>query len=906
MDIYSNPTKFIKDYKQNENLIQKLILIINNLSTKIKKYDNNIVTKNTHIENENKNDNENEIKLANMKDKYNNQITNIMSKMGDNLYNTCVEYFYNKDDNIIMFDKHISEYNLILLELDKKYSKVLEPDNIIRLNMKGTAILFKILIMSKIHESNIKYNCKIIRDETNTNILIGGNNMNFDNINYKLGKYISKDNLNPKYLKKIEYYIDQLGGNELNQPSIKFILSDKFHLITDIEKYKHIKEFDLENNINYDKCIDQLDTAFGFGFDNVMPMYKINYLNQMYGCIKKPTNFDQIKLNESKYFGILQPLKGAVTELFMYDILYDSNEKYESYKILCEYIYYELMSLIHEFISEYNIINSTNLTTDDISLLYKSGNTTRMYISLFYNSLVNKNINAEKLKPLKNILDVYKVGDFDYNIKINYKSLIDKKFTKNQLDKIINYLNKIIILGLHKIKKTLQKYFNTDISTRYANNIDKIITNTLIEINENLNNININSTDKEKINKISYKEIRTFNYKIQNTIVTGSYNNTDLYKESYIVYPNKINNIILLDKVNSFLYNNDLNEFLPDILEKDNIYIAYINNIIFYGKIYGSFILYRLKFNNNITLLYEMKNDGSINEINKSIPIELIDISINDYYDSKSYMIYTLFLRSGKNNKYSSYLHNSSITTHSLFKSIKKLDNNIKLPSAEYMYYDIILILFIENIFVWYDRKYKKRFNRLFILLLISLLNYDKYHLKVKDIKKMFTELLSFFKNESTKDLYTKTNNIINDKSIDFLDVIVDEIDRKKNIRLLCFNNPKIHLLVDYIISGYYETILILNNIKPICKQSDEIDKHCKHVLRLSKECDTNPNIYTEINGFIRIPKFSKLLDAYDTYTTELNKFIEIIINILNDIISIIDVIDDDFKFNIEQLDNLF
>jgi hypothetical protein len=275
---------------------------------------------------------------------------------------------------------------------------------------------------------------------------------------------------------------------------------------------------------------------------------------------------------------------------------------------------------LYLFIYKYNLYNKINITDDDINILYKSGNTTKLYLHILKNNFDNIGYNNEIFNSFYNS---NKYGDFDYNIYINYDNLKNKNFDNNMINDLKNKFNQILLISVNDIKNTIHNISNTFYSKKFIEEIVKKIENKDVFndfINDDITNINVDL-------------IKSYNYKYFNNKIYKDFDNTELNKLSLVVdKQNKSEYSHVINKM--YFYNNEnYNILFPDIIP-NNFYITKIKNVSFSrNKLSSNFSLIRLKINN----LYKINkkfNDTNKNIINNYIiPIELLDLS-SCYIDS--------------------------------------------------------------------------------------------------------------------------------------------------------------------------------------------------------------------------------------------------------------------------------
>jgi hypothetical protein len=861
-NFYSNPNKLLENNNYKDDIITDLVILIKTLYQKNKYLKNNIL-------NNDVNNNINQLEI-------NHDYTEYDHKIKTDIYNTCEKYFNDKKNDIDLYSQDIHEYNLLKHKLEKIKNYDPQPfyayTSYYGHHIKANAILLKILIKLIYIDASIKFNCNQIIQKNN--IQTGGSNKNLKS---KIEKYILKYSLNSnnsKYNKKLNNYIYQLGGDNLDTPSIKSILSDRFSLLTSLSSYHKLKiPLDIKN------CIDPLN--FSDDLDKILQ----TDIDTKYFC-QKNYNFNSPSLILSNnFYQLARSLKDVSTETFANQTL--NSEK--DYKLLCDYIYFELLSIIYEFITLYNEKFLTKqIDYDCIYLFYKSGNTTRFYISLLYSHIktIDPNYSSDNLNKL---LKEYKLGDFDYNVTIDFKKLASKGFDNNEIEQLIKYLNQIIILGLHKIKKNIKLFLESDISTKFAENLKKNyffnddLNVKLKEIISKINDSDKTSND-DKIKNFTINKIKIFNYEITKDNIIPDFDNIKIHKKSILLeYGNT--DLTSVDLINTFLYNNNLDEYIPESFEMNNIYISLLQKFKVYNyKTIGFMNIYRLKFNNYLDVTIE-KNKGNENAI-KYIPVEILDVSIDKEKNIQELMTYHIDIMNLSRNDDNKilkfqmvYYSNSAFLEkdkHEIFKNLDIKKSSIYLPSSEYIFFDLLFIL-QDSIFPWADKKYEKRIKRLFLIMIIVLTKTKSIDM----IEKLFMnliELMQGFINQS--DINSKVN-LINLSNISLHNYTKNKIVSNQ---IIMFNNYIINEWLDKFISVYYETII---NIYYLF--NDNIDskllKFCKQNFYKSKDLDIND----KLDGYTNIQNFKYYKNEIKSIIKSLIEFeVKIIDIIKNDILPII------------------
>jgi hypothetical protein len=926
-----------------------------------------------------------------------------------NLFNdNCIAYYTEK--NQINKLKDSSKKKLKIIDSQLKNLNTHNPLLIVHaekfLKHKKAAIISQFTVMEKIISNTIKFDCNNlnsiveknyeIKNNDKQNIPDYGNELSdllypnssieqsggsFNILEHKINKYLQKislDNSNnkvDKYLQLLNKHIQ--NGGEIttnNDVLINNILNDRYNLLTDIEKYKESKK-----KINDSDCItnnyDEED------IDITQPTSK--YFGTKYLCINSNTVYDK-NYDESKYnYFFRRGLKSKATDLFMHNVL---NENYGSfYNELCNYVHFELSSFFYEFIFKYNVrmirVNPNKmLDVNDIILLYKGGNTTKMYIGILLNNL--KKLNNEF--PFENITNMYNdltVGDWDFNVSINFKNLQIKNYNKDEILKIINQCKQICVIALGKIKKTLihlidsgiSKDYATEMKKKFINEINPVINDykykmngvyykLMQEFNEQIDNDKkIESTPtaaptaaqnlKKKIKSIKIKtkidKLNLYNYVVdftkpnkkleEDSTLENKFNNTNLFKESYIITDNPVNpendDIMKyrknVDSVVAFFSNNRLTEFIPmEIFEKNNFHIVYSDMLFFIRhKSMINFSLFRLKFNNTLnltntkTITYSDNTQDikSKQEIIK-IPIEIVDLSVSSLDDNRSDYDNILFAPNTNHYQDINYSISNKITD---IKEEKIFNILTTIPSANYMFYDIVEMLYIDNMFIWEDKKYGKRIGRLMYLSIICELSQGT---TIDKLINDYTKFISFISEQNINSIddfdlninkiYEKIKTVKTEKMIVINNeqVINPRIHNIRPTKILKLAENKINFYLDLFISNYYESVILIKYFKHnnpsqqlnethgsatqdvlepehfnYCEYQNQLLKDIENKIMLQKRMANQNNYmfstdYSELKHYKTTKVLKNIADEFLKYNKTLILYSKNLIELLNEI----------------------
>lgn len=386
----------------------------------------------------------------------------------------------------------------------------------------------------------------------------------------------------------------------------------------------------------------------------------------------------------------------------------------------------------------------------------------------------------------------FKNSDLDFQIVIHPK-LHDKKNIAEQIYEIIyNDLMKLTYLALNRWRNYILSDISSVVNFYQLNSHTKknILTECKDKINQcDIFDVNLKDENGAIIGDVNAKKqwVRE-RYRDEDDIFVGAEienlqfyncntdpdvydeylrnnNNPDFLKQKNPATPqydsviDKINNTyqehlksfqradfyITTKKYNGFIYTlsqklyksdieldeNKQSNIYPDNDIKSELYIT-VNNFINIrthdATSDSNFGLCRLRFNTIGYIKFQDQTRGMLN-----IPGEFIDISISKFSDNKTSKIY-----------------DKNILDYYYRYTFKNINLNINIPEFQFWSYnlhgfisDLYLILYDDNKYPWYDIKYIKRFERLFILGIYQLLfiNNENSHIireNIKLIKKTF------------------------------------------------------------------------------------------------------------------------------------------------------------------------
>jgi hypothetical protein len=630
---------------------------------------------------------------------------------------------------------------------------------------------------------------------------------------YKINKYLYKikQNSDIKYKKKYDYYKNIQYGGTTDTTIIENIIIDN-----------------IKFSLNQDACSEDNDNDNDIDIDNDQNITKcINTL------LPLPDQRSEYERNILKYMDS-RNYKSISTDSFM-------NLLSSKYKLLYNKIFnYTLIQLYLCFTKCIYLFNkkmSLTLTDKHIYLIYKGGNSIRLLLQLYtWTSTLNDNDSKDIEKNMN-------IGDWDFTIKTNFIEILNVISHAN-LNILLDYLKKSCAVALTNIKKLLEtellqnNEFNTDYISKCTSQIPPFFAKDVCVIN--------NNKSKQPIVE---------NITVPIPIVDKICSMGDDKKSFTIYNDNLTKNIKKITVLDNFFENQ------TDNMINNKIFIVYIDKISSYGyKTYTNFSLFRLKINNIIKNEYD--NNNSINA-----PIELIDISISNYTDTdielnKEILFDNIYSLIG--NDKSKYLANKYIL------------NNIIIPfpilSANYMFIDIYVMLFVDNYFPWIDKKFKKRLSRLFKIYLLC----DKCKSE-SDITEKKNNLLMF--NRVIEDLLSNfTNNFLNLDSQLILIKIYEfynsqkqyfKIKNKNNYYYIINdnNNNITDLYLTFLYNNIFEIIISIIYIYDDSILTQEHSVFCYEHFRRLKDCDGNrcDELNMTVYSFIKL-KDEPNIDCFISY----------------------------------------
>jgi hypothetical protein len=659
---------------------------------------------------------------------------------------------------------------------------------------------------------------------TTSSNLHGGMNKHFIN---KFNKYFHKinNNTNSKYLMKYNYYKNILkGGNSTDTQII--------------------------NEIVYN------DKQFAFYGEAYQPIHKSNIKQYLPTSIN--TNQDNNIYDKFiKKYLYKRKYKEYSTDTFMKK-LYDS----DLYDKLFDIVIINLYLFFSKCILLFNIKNNIKITYKHIQLIYKGGNNMHFLFSIY---------GWESTFKTDNFLNKdMKIGDWDFSIIYNYLE-INKLLTKDNIEKLINNIKTTMSIALSNIKKYLET--NEDLF--------KLLTEFYNMCNESTEIDYNNIVDK------CYKNDKHTSVLLNNIIPDNTH-----YKEKslYNITHYKEKSLYNIDK---FI---DITE--SDNLKNNNFFITFIEKISANSfKLYNNFSLFRLKINNTITttvnkeiydtLFYNgelpttsttddnieiVSSDENSHKINVSAPIEMIDLSIENYNEEKNQKLLLI------NELYNIICKDSSKFLPIKYKLSNKLLVNLPILSQHYFFTDICSMLFIEIPFPWSNKKYEKRIIR---LLKLYLLCTKKNNLIVKEFLTMISN-------------YVDNSNTIEELKTYYLNFLKILTINRETIYTYIVNDNKLDSYLNIIHNNILDIILLLIYLNTTENEasilSDLHTKYCKESLEKILLCQNN-DICDELDmEYYNIAKIKEIgtVEKFKTYLLVLNKIFTQIHNLTQTQVSVL------------------
>ena len=566
----------------------------------------------------------------------------------------------------------------------------------------------------------------------------------------KIGKYLNKLRLcNSQkklniYDRKLKFYnqtdqiyqLDQYGGSSSDlivmlDSYMNDIVNNRYRLLTDERLFQEPINCNISNDF--------------FNEENA-EKYTYDY-HLKYSCFSKKINISDDYHYLQEIYKFKRSFSLGLTDFYVNDaVSVDDNGK------IINFIHFSLefalKAYIERAISNKIFGDKSHLLTDNVVLLYKGGNTTRMYINNLIATILPSLNNSQSSDNAREILNTikkeYKIGDWDFLISINYDKLID--FSEGELDRLQNHIQQVTIVALTDLKYQLELLLKSkDNINRLSEKIQKFYFDQNMDEEIKKGIILLNKvTNNKKIEKLRINKVYTFDKIIDSNSIVPMTDEEMLNRKSFVYFhvPNseyKINNDRYTDsklvEVDKFEINYKYNKYLPNYLHDSMVYISFLRELILLRVLsLAMFHLFRCKINNIFE--FEVKYLDSPFSIYKSrkFNVELIDVSIPLPADVRQKLALQF-----------KYPNSSDLTTINI-KS-KSMLMETKIPSPQYMFADIAVILFCDALFVWEENKYDKRIKRLFYITLVCLIN-EKSIQYIHDIY------------SSAKQFFVSTNNL--------------------------------------------------------------------------------------------------------------------------------------------------
>jgi len=580
----------------------------------------------------------------------------------------------------------------------------------------------------------------------------------------KIGKYLMKlykneddQKKHDTYLNKIKYYLKKNKASGQHGGSLSSLDTHISSVINDIvnNNYKIITDLNLIKNISYN-----LDNCKNEFFSNMSERDIIEYKpGYRFNCfMTKFSDPDEVDAKNEAY------LFKKNFSLNFTDVYMQKNLSVDKLKIATNCIYFilnhTLNTLVENLIRIKRFGDKTEYLLNNILLLYKGGNTTRMLFNCFIKSakglIGNKSSVAidNSIKNLNDMIQNYNIGDWDYLIKIDYDKLKNNHgFNDNELVEVKDYTLQSFNYAAVIIKNKLQTLLKSKINIENgAKAIQSLIysQDTLDKINQfiTLHNNYANITNGKQIENMNVNKVYSFDKIIDEKSIYDMKGNdyNMLHKNSFIFrntgtiieYNGDKHTMGNYFETDEFFVDENIKSYLPEFLKKDIVYISYLSNLSFCRRYaISSFNLMRVKVNNLIEFDVKFKDNDAKLQKNLFVNMELVDISISNNYDSKGIFNYQYY--------YDNCI--GYIDYNIIDESFSENKIIVSVPSPHMMFVDICSMLFIENQFIWEDLKYSKRIGRMFFLSLPCMYTDGLETNQIMNIYKLTKELFESVSN---------------------------------------------------------------------------------------------------------------------------------------------------------------
>jgi len=621
-----------------------------------------------------------------------------------NIFNNPKQYINN--------EKLICEFTNVLLDITDNMMKLLDSDNIMRINNK--------------------YNINNKRCDVN--------NYNQLELLFMLSdpskdkNLIYLDKLIKRYIDIVKIINSKTKPESIPETKPEIILEQDNGMLlfrNTIDMY--IKSFTL----------DQLLTRPDFFIDNVVdePIYRVvkNDIDKQ-SIIPDKNLLLGTKTDSNDFPDFLQ-------RKFFFDKITDMISVEEIYKNEKQDLIFNFQYLVNSFFNNFidNYIVANGLKNGSIIFLFKGGTTMQIIFNKYKKIIDN---NKELFNKLSNF---FARSDSDYAVFID-QNIYD---TEEKYNKIYYDMNKLIFNILQQIKTFLQE--NKKYILPLDNIKPEVLSQKIKNANELLNANKVRLTyfkDVEKFIGITFDQTTIMTeeiperfqyYEFPDNGMNGA-DNIDV-KKSKFMKKGKLDTTrtdFIVTSIKQNLKANTVIFSLPNKNKSDGIY-NYFNETNYFSvsnNQLNNFLLHRMKIN---SIYYFKTVDGKYGFIN--MPSELIDIPISKFNDFK--------------------INKDSIKFSIDFKKYSHNNNNAIINYNSYslngFINDLYKQLFIEVKLPWSDPKFEKKINRVIFLILILLNN------KYKNTKSFIDNFREYLTSKISKNQLLNIDMIKIDGSIEKL-----------------------------------------------------------------------------------------------------------------------------------------
>lgn len=561
----------------------------------------------------------------------------------------------------------------------------------------------------------------------------------------KFGKYLNKilqcieEKKMDLYYNKLCYYknnYSQSGGTHDNlitmlNSYVDDIINKHYRLLTDDRFFVKNTNDCLMTN---DFFTEDDSAKYEYGID--LAFY----------CFRKQLNPpDDYSIMESIY-NFKKSFSLDLTDFYVNSVSIEDNTK------IVNFLHFSLElainTYIEKIISSRTFGNKSDNIIDNVYILYKGGNTTRMYVNKLIETILPRLRNSPTSNKAKEILYTikkeYKIGDWDFQIFIDYDKLREHRFTEPELELITAHILQVCTVTLSYIKPHIELFLrSTDNINKLSNKLQNYYFNSDMQDKINKNIEILNRVANRKIDYLKIDTIYIFDKVIDNNNIVELTNDEIIDRNSFVYF--SVNNPPLtigtnryanntLAEVNNF-YFNQINKFLPDYLKKTMVYISLLKDIVLIrgAMPISNFHLLRCKINTvfEFSVIYNDLPESTMKK-NKRFPVELIDVSVPTKKDTRSIF--------SQKFKYRDYVPTTEINILQSFGQ----PLITKIPSPQYMFSDLSSMILGDPLFSWDDRKYAKRINRLLYIIIICLITEKR---SIPEIRAIFSSINNLFIN---------------------------------------------------------------------------------------------------------------------------------------------------------------